>query len=348
MSVPMGRRRQSNHDLPPHMHRKVRGGVPRFYYGRQAIALGADFPAALRKYAELHTGFAAPGTFADAVARYKCEELPKKEAATRAGYEPQLVTLAQVFGDMPLNAIRPKDVGDFMDERAKRTVDEKGRVHGGPIVATREKALLSAVITFARRKGLMDGPNPCAGMKGTKSKRDRMVTHAELADACARAKPMLAAYLELCYLTGQRPADVLRMRRQDVQDGTLVVKQGKTGAKVRIELVGPLAALVARLCDVNPAPAPLQRDAKVASLYLIRDDRGQRMTVAAMRKRFELLECDWQVRDLRAKAASDSATSRAAQTLLGHAAATTTDGYIRQRAGERATPIMRRITDKPS
>lgn len=32
----------------------------------------------------------------------------------------------------------------------------------------------------------------------------------------------------------------------------------------------------------------------------------------------------------------------AAQTLLGHAAASTTDGYIRQRAGERATPIMRK------
>jgi len=53
----------------------------------------------------------------------------------------------------------------------------------------------------------------------------------------------------------------------------------------------------------------------------------------------------WQIRDLRAKAASDADTSRHAQALLGHSAATTTDGYIRKRVGERVLSIE--IAGKP-
>jgi integrase len=44
---------------------------------------------------------------------------------------------------------------------------------------------------------------------------------------------------------------------------------------------------------------------------------------------------------LRAKAASDMATSKQAQALLGHSAASTTDGYIRQRVGQIVQPVTR-------
>ena len=106
---------------------------------------------------------------------------------------------------------------------------------------------------------------------------------------------MLAAFLALSYFTGQRPGDVAKMRRNDVQDGALRVRQAKTGARVRIELLGPLATLVTGL-----------KDSTIRSLFLIHDARGQQCTLAALRKRFDNLGCDWQIRDLRAKAASDS------------------------------------------
>ena len=41
-------------------------------------------------------------------------------------------------------------------------------------------------------------------------------------------------------------------------------------------------------------------------------------------------------------------TSRAAQALLGHAEASTTNGYIRQRAGERANRSCLKKSNKPS
>jgi integrase len=327
----MGRRRKHNLELPPSMYAKARGGALRYYYGKQGIALGDDFAAALRRYAELHGGRAPAGTVAEAIKLYRRDALPGKAKKTQDEYDRQLTTLATVFGAFRLDQVRPKHVQAFFDERRRPTVDAKGKPKGGPITATREKAVLSAVFNFARRVGLTDAPNPCAGVFGVKARRDRYVEHDELATAIGAADPILAGFLELCYLTGQRPGDVVRMRRQDVQDGVLRVQQGKTGAKVRIAVVGPLAAVLERLTT-----------GAVGSVFLIRDEAGQPFTLAALRKRFKRHGFDWQIRDLRAKAGSDSDTNRDAQRLLGHAAATTTDGYIRQRAGERATPIMRK------
>jgi len=64
-----------------------------------------------------------------------------------------------------------------------------------------------------------------------------------------------------------------------------------------------------------------------------------------MQRRLTKLSPRWKIRDLRAKAASDADTSRHAQVLLGHSAATTTDGYMRRRIGERVLPIE--IAGKP-
>jgi integrase len=174
-------------------------------------------------------------------------------------------------------------------------------------------------------EGLTNAANPCAGVRGTKARRERYVTHEELSAVLERADPTLAGFLELCYMTGQRPSDVLRMRRQDVQNGHLLVAQHKTGAKVRIAVVGMLAVVLARLAE-----------GPVASVWLVHDRRGQCFTLSAMQRRFSKLSPGWQIRDLRAKAASDADTSKHAQALLGHSAATTTDGYIRRRVGEKS------------
>jgi integrase len=42
--------------------------------------------------------------------------------------------------------------------------------------------------------------------------------------------------MDLAYLTGQRPSDVLPMRKDDVEGIYLLVSQGKTGKRLRIVL----------------------------------------------------------------------------------------------------------------
>lgn len=48
------------------------------------------------------------------------------------------------------------------------------------------------------------------------------------------AEPALKEAMDLGYLTGQRPADVIIMRSDDTVGDYFLVTQGKTGQKLRI------------------------------------------------------------------------------------------------------------------
>jgi hypothetical protein len=102
-------------------------------------------------------------------------------------------------------------------------------------------------------------------------------------------------------------------------------------------VLGPLDELLTRL-TAHP----------VASIYLVRDARGQPMTLHALRRRFDGLGVSRQIRDRRAKYAMAICDPVKARVGLGHRNQTTTDTYIRDRAGEFAEPITRRISDKPA
>lgn len=318
----MGRLRTKHRHLPPHMH--FRRG--RYYYGRNDVALGDNFADALRKYAELHVTEIDAPTFADVAARYLLRGTGHLAPKTLREYQRQMPRLVQWIGGRPLSSITPHMVYRWLQER------------GNTVAATREKALLQAVFTWARQSGLYDGPNPCAGIKGKGSKPGAYVTDAALTAVLAHCDAATADFLELCYLTGQRPSDVLKMTRADLQNGALWVTQGKTGAKVRIAVVGPLETVIARLLA--------KREGVVESLYLIRDERGQRLTLSGLRKRFwkarKAAGVDFDIRSLRRKAASDMETAKQATALLGHAAASTTDRYIRRAAGQIVQPVTKR------
>lgn len=328
MPVPMGRRRIRNLDLPPGMHERA----GRFYYGRNDVALGPDFKAALRKYADLHGRARPPAsrpTVADAIAKYQREELAKKAPKTQREYERQLAVLVKVFGAQPLDDLEAGDVADFM------------RKHPSPISATREKALLSALFNFARSHRMTNSPNPCAGIRGKKSKRDRYIEDEEFRAVYDKADRPLRDFMDLAYRTGQRPNDVLKMTRQDIREGILRVRQRKNGARVPVAVVGPLAAVLDRL---------LGQTYPVQTMHLVLDEKGKRMSLATVRRRFWVARAaagiTYQLRDIRAKSGSDVESILAAQKLLGHSNEQTTTVYRRGRVGEVAQPVMRDIKPK--
>ena len=315
----VGRRRTLDLDLPPLMFRRGE----RYYFGQQGLALGTDLRQALLKYAELRTGKPQLGTFADATAAYlRSDAFKTKAPKTQAEYSRQMVVLAKVFGNVPLEQIRPAHIRRYMDARK------------GKISATREKALFSIVFNFARANDLTTAANPCVGILGRKSARGRLLSDAEFAAAVSAAPPVVAGFLELSYRTGQRPSDVLRMTRADIADGFLSVRQAKTGTPVRITVQGPLQALVDRLLAGT-----------VGNVRLIRDEKSQPMTLGAIRRRFWKLKAGWQIRDLRAKALTDIPELRDAQRLAGHTMESTTALYRRKRVGEVATPVMKEIKE---
>ena len=186
-----------------------------------------------------------------------------------------------------------------------------------------------------RTRGYTAGTNPCQGVKGYREAgRSRYVTNEEFDQVKAHAHFTVVDAMDLALLTGQRPADVLKFKRTDVRDGALWIVQNKTGTRLGIEITGELAAVIARINE---------RPSKAISPFLIQDENGQRLTYFVLRSRFDkartLAKVDFQFRDIRAKAATDTGDLAHAQKLLAHKNRDMTEHYVRARIGERVQPL---------
>lgn len=324
----MGRRRQANFDDPPRFHRKgkvwyhVCGSIPRVW-----TKLSSDRAEALRLWAQLEGVREDESTrlFSVLARRYVREVFPTKAAATRRDNEKELANLLKVFAHVPVDAIVPMHVRQYMDIR--------GQV--AKVRANREKALLSHMFNKAREWGFTSLTNPCQGVKGFKETgRSRYVTDAEFDQVKAHAHFTVIDAMDLALLTGQRPADVLKLKRTDIRDGALWIVQNKTGARLGIEITGELAAVIARINE---------RPRRAISAYLIQDENGQPLTQCALRFRFDkartLAKVYFQFRDIRAKAATDTGDLAHSQKLLAHKNRDMTEHYVKARMGERVKPL---------
>lgn len=205
----MGRKRSKNYHLPPHMAKKSNA----YYYvtpspPRKWIPLGNDLHQTLLKWAELEREPIDPQdkTFAVIAERYRREVLKQKAPRTQRDYRESLERLISVFGHVPIDAITPQDVREYMNRRG-----EKAKVR-----ANREKAILSTLFNHSREWGYTTAANPCAGVKGFKEAgRDRYVEDAEYLAVWQAANAPIQDAMDIAYLTGQRPVDVLKMRRSD-------------------------------------------------------------------------------------------------------------------------------------
>lgn len=373
----MGRKPSRWSNLPPGMRARPRGNLVHYYLDtggrpRKEIPLGSDFTLAVQKWAELTSQPKPAGTdtlFSDVVTAYKRDVLPTKAVRTRADNEREFVWLLKFFNDppAPLDSIEPQHVRQYMRWRVKQAVamaeaDNAERQannqpalpvppNHGHVRANREKALLSHVWNYARGEGLTKLPNPCAGIKSfTEEGRDTAPDADLLARVVEHASEDLRFALRLADITGQRPADVLRMSEQhiqgDIPGGELLVRQGKTRIKLRIAIEGALADL---LSEIQAYKQRLQAQHKVYAMALLVNERGQPMSKHMLRDRFDAARAAagvqkdlFQFRDLRAKAGTEldeAGGTRAAQAILGHTTEGTTVRYIRRKAGRKVSPV---------
>lgn len=368
----MGRKPTKNLNLPKGMRARVRGG--RTYYlldlggrPRREVPLATDdYVAAVQKWGELTVSkvpAAAAITFRHVAERYMREVLPTKSPGSQKNNLNELEVLYQFFDKppIPLDKIEPMHVRQYLDWRVRMTVEKAVEANKqralekkplqpvppnlGHVSANREKALLSHIWNFAREKGLTSKSNPCAGIKGHKEEgRDVYIEDDVYQVVHDAAEQPLKDALDLAYLIGQRPADVLKLTRADIKEGALWLRQNKTKQKLRIAIEGELAALLERMG---------QR--KVMGLSLINMPDGTPMTKFMMRGAMDRARAaatvarpdlaarikEFQFRDLRAKAATDkdeSAGMTAAQEQLGHTTPTMTRQYVRHRKGKLVKP----------
>ena len=324
----MGRKRTTHHHLPPRMAQKGRA----YYYvpslpPRKWVPLGTDLNQARIKWAELEREPIGreDKTFTVIAERYRRDVLRLKALRTQKDYRKELDRLVKVFGGLTIDEITPQDVREYMDIRGVKA----------PVRANREKAMLSTLFNHAREWGYTTAANPCAGVRGFKETgRDRYVEDDEYRAVWRKASAPIRDAMDMAYLTGQRPADVLKMRRADIRDGFLWVEQNKTGKKLRVEIVGPLEDVIKRI---------LGRKREALGLSLIQNEKGQPLTIHELRGGFERARAaagvHFQFRDLRAKAATDLEDLHSAQKLLGHTTRDMTEHYTRKRKGEAVKPV---------
>lgn len=335
--------------LPPHMlartytnkHGKVWTGY--YYRGRRdeegrrrEIPLGSDLSIALRKWAEIEgKPVQADNALHKVYAKYiewaENRAVSGLALRTISDYKKFWKFLAKVFRDAPIDAIQPSHLLRYFDARESK------------IRAKLEVRFLSTLFNWAKARGYANGANPVTGitrqMKAP-SRRTIYVTDTDFALVHKHAVQFVKDAMDIALLTGQRPADVFKMRWDDIEDGVLTVKQNKTGNVVRISVEGRLKEVLDRI-RMRPYINPLivnNRGRSFGARAFLRAFTDARDKAEVEAKEMCITFNRFQFKDIRAKAATDSASQTEAQKLLGHSDAATTVIYRRDK-GEVIKPL---------
>ena len=201
-------------------------------------------------------------TFADLCDEYKTAKRSKRSWSASERMTRRF--LLPVWRNEKLTEITPKDV---------ETVLRKITAKGHPVMANRVHALISGMFNFAIKKDLV-AANPGARIdKQPETSRDRVLTGDEIGEmwaACDDARrmriadgedppainPMIARTLQMILLTGQRPGEVAKMRRQDVdlQSGwwTIPATIAKNGEAHRVPLCQRAVEVIEEAIERGP------------------------------------------------------------------------------------------------
>jgi integrase len=156
-------------------------------------------------------------------------------------YRGILERLRRSYGDRRIAKLERRHVMHMLDDKAAT-----------PVAARDFLRCLRVLIRYAIDMGLR-GDDPTVGIRVAKPKTDGFRTWTEDDIAAFEAKhpigtkPRLA--LALLLHTAQRRGDVVRMGRQHIRDGVLLVRQQKTGTALAI----PVSPALADVLDATPS-----------------------------------------------------------------------------------------------
>jgi integrase len=154
---------------------------------------------------------------------------------TRSDYMAKIKLIEKKFGDFPLSALTDRrSRGVFMHWRDQLATTSRRQADYAWVV-------LARVLSWALDRGLVMA-NPCekGGRLYRGSRADKIWTAADEAAFLERAPQHLHLALLLALWTGQRQGDLLRLPWSAYDGSHLQLRQGKTGARVRIPVGTPL------------------------------------------------------------------------------------------------------------
>lgn len=196
--------------------------------------LGGDKRAAVSKLRDLQEGRPMANTIADMIERYIAHlednfSKQAKEALSRRSIDDYTDALRKrftpLFGHMKPMSFKGRHAAQYLahPDNANRKVR-----------ANRELAALGSAFAYGMSIGVVDS-NPCHGVRRNKEfARDREVTIAELNKFIAVADDMGEGYFMVALigatvgLTGRRRAEILSLRKNDITDAGMLVKEAKS------------------------------------------------------------------------------------------------------------------------
>jgi integrase len=288
--------------------------------------LGKDRRTALMAHARLTAP--AEGAMAKLIDEAMVEILGRVKKSTGKQYKTAAKQLKKQLHEFEPAQVTMADVAQV-----------KRNYKGHPRAGNQALSVLRMVFDYAV-ENLYCTNNPAIGVKlYPVGKRDRLILWGEFHAIRGHATPMLQCFMDLLVTTGQRPNDVLHIKRTDLTDKGIFFKQGKTGAKLTVKWTP----------DMNKAVERAKSLPGVASLNLFRNRRG---AVPSYQSVFEAWQkaCaaagveDAQLRDLRALAGTEAKRQgKNPQALLAHASEHMTKRYLRDReTPEVEAPTIRR------
>jgi integrase len=299
--------------------------------GKTEYRLGKTQSEAYRVWADKLELYSDAKTMGELLDRYALEVIPLKAPKTQDSNQASIRKLKAVFGEMPIEAVKPKHVYQYRDIRGKQ----------GKTAANRDIEVLSHSFTKAIEWGLCE-IHPIKGKvrKFSTPPRKRYVEDWEIVEALKIASPFITAYIRLKLLTGLRRGDLLSLKVSDLQDDGIHITPRKTahstGKSIVIEWSIELKSAIDQAMKIRK---------KILSLWLFHTNKGQpyikengtangfdsiwqRFMAKALTS--TLLVDKFTEHDLRAKVASD-VTIDHAQALLGHSNAEVTDRIYRRK-----------------
>lgn len=153
----------------------------------------------------------------------------KLKPSTRRDYERIIGVIRVQFGDLPLEALHEKGARSLF-------LEWRDSMSASPRSADLHISVLGRILSWGKGRELIDrNPLERAGRlhKGG-NRKDNIWTPSQLNLLLAEGSPQVVAVVKCALWTMQRQADILTMPTLAYSDGGLWIKQGKTGARVRI------------------------------------------------------------------------------------------------------------------
>jgi integrase len=317
----VGRTRKTDKHLPRRMYGPKHGAYWFVDRLNKWHNLGADYSDALKRYAGFHETIGNE-TIGALMTSYEVEVLPKQAPDTIIARKKEFKQLRPVFGHMLPKDLEAHHAWNYFEKL------------GGTRTARKNISGLSAVMTWARKKGVVrDNPILKVGFPTSKP-RDRYVEDDEYVAVRSVASPMVVFAMDIELITATRQKDILSLDRKQVAAGKLKIAQSKTGKKINYPFVGSLEETIEAALKMAPQ----------VRQYVIVNRQGKRYTRDGFQTQWKrgmnkalklgLITAPFTFHDIRAKSLSDAQDLETARIRAGHSDSKITQKVYRRKPEE--------------